>query len=277
MMKGFVPEFFLEGFSILGFEFPGLKDCPKTHIEIGGIGINWPTLIPLCLLGALIGFGYYSTHRKNPYSKISAAAFYSYQLSFFLFGCMNIDAVIYHCFVGNNLQPSRLFEALDVACTSASSFSLFWASLISSGKISEKQGASLLNLVVLLIFVSSGIGNYLEIPFVGALLYTHITALAIVGVYSLELLNHRSTSFILNLTIALFIMLLGGGSLLVNEQLCSSIGPHFSSAFSWFLACDLGFLFVWRMLNTLQNETSNSSQKQQSQSQQQNGKRSKKD
>ena len=62
-----------------------------------------PSLFPVALLAILIGFGgcaYVRTRQPLHYQ--------IYSLTFFLFGCMNLSGLLFHCFTGNeNLFHSQ--------------------------------------------------------------------------------------------------------------------------------------------------------------------------
>jgi len=233
-------------------------DCASS-IEVWGYTINEPSVIPTCILAAIVGYlGFISLSR---HSNVRGAMVYSY--SFFMFGTMMSDAMFVHSFFDEKSIAGQITGLIDVGLTSSVGLSFLYNGLVDLNIISER---SVLSIVVMLLSYIALFGAWLysfATHWQNAFLYLYFGVILfgcgsyclLEVIYIIKSGNWKGTAW-------LFAGGMSGavGVLCVfkwNKFFCDELSPYLSGDFWWFLLSDVSMYCLYRFF--LRNKASESS------------------
>ena len=169
MTTAFFRSFFPSAFETLSGQLPDLWEmlqpahlatsCPELIYLGNGLHLRNPTLVPLQILGMIIGLGLSLRIRGNEYW---AAAFRFY-------GLMNFVSLFAHSVFAPPTPLWKLFAVLDVALTGASAVCLLMSRFSVSGDTW---------LVATSTLVITAVGSAHQVPFISEFVYIGLTLLA---------------------------------------------------------------------------------------------------
>jgi len=222
--------------------------CAVTWTFGNNFVISDPSLIPTCLLAALVGlYGY-----RTISSLTNVKGHTVYALSFLMFACMMTDAMFVHCFVaGEDTWLAYVLGLIDVGLTSSIGLSFLFNGLVDVGLM---QGNTFPSFMVMfgsygLIFgawiyaLQYHVRNGFLVLYLGVILVGCGTY-CVTQLYSLVKSGRWEGSGWLGVAGA------AGGvgvlAIFVNTWLCTNVSPYLSGEFVWFLLSDVA---MWGILN----------------------------
>jgi hypothetical protein len=253
--------------SVVSNLFPPSTDtlCPTPTLAVGTLTMSWPCLLPLCLLGIVIGI--HGGRSCRSLSSYMSNAFY-------LFSVMNVFAFLTHSVFKTFSHTWWFTYRLDMAATSASSFNLILGALHLTRFATPPPWMPTFSLYVYMpicVFVlqlSRG-----SIPWVPEVMYIGVTIIAACAMAYLIVLpavmsrpapnspesaRHRATFH------ALLVVVIGAsmfaGGVLLDKYLCSA--EQFVGGRGWgnmlvpaFGGCDLAFWGLARYLDLVNDRS----------------------
>eukprot|EP00127_Corallochytrium_limacisporum_P005420 Clim_evm32s204 gene=Clim_evmTU32s204 len=223
-------------------------------VSMGKSVMKWPTLAPVAALGILVGFlGAFVIVSQLQDGKVSGPRYFSYGLSFFFFGCMNLVAIFFHCFLDKGEPGWDELYALDVGFTSVASLSLIAGALCDAGYLDDTKDDVRIPLMIAYpsVLLTAYLGQINDIWFVAEFLYLDVSCLAAIAVMSLIVQRTYALTgdFPPGWEGLAFASAAAGAFMLapVDGLLCEFLGPNFTVVIWVFLGCDLAYvgLFVY--------------------------------
>ena len=237
--------------------------CPVVVMVLDGAEIRWPGLLMAAMLGVVVGFGgamcllFGGGPTREGKDGLWAFACVS-------FGCMNVDAIFYHCLLDPGSPTHQFLFAADCCFTGMSSMALVAASLDLANR---SRGIELISrrdlsrpcwvLVCTSALVFWAVGPVLALhgrPLVCELIYMLPTAAggACLGGFFVarplaagrpDLVSPWLRTGAAMVSVSLL-------SIIADAKICELLGPTFGNIPVWiFLGCDLAFLAIvlWRL------------------------------
>lgn len=221
----------------------GNSTCDRINID--GLEVQSPALLPTCLLAAIIGFYGYSV-----ISKTNVRGSKIYALTFLMFGTMMSDAGFNDCILAVNGTQGDLyhifFGILDVGLTSSIGLTFAFNGLVDIGLIPETNA---LFAVLGVLYGCLFAGWYYtfatgwEMGFV--YLYVYVIGFSC-GIYCItEFIYLIRSGNRKGLYWVVLAGLTGGFGLAavaypqLSEWICETLGCHFGGNFVWFLLSDV--------------------------------------
>ena len=234
--------------SLLSVVFPPSTalNCPTPTLALTStLTISWPNLLPLCLLGALIGLhGFSSLLSTRPL----------YATSFSYFGLMNIAAFLAHCVFPERSEKWEVAYAVDMVATSTASFFLILAVLRES---LDFKVSFVPSIVQTMYFPNAFLLQMLELRlnpsggwWIAESLYIGVTAAAGIVVFLGLVLPALEQSPFSSKFLSLSVVLLGVGIFVaapvLDAELCRYVPSPFGNLLTpAFLGCDVAFLGLY--------------------------------
>lgn len=269
MLKSFFPAAFWAGHQVS----PWLLDkalpehiaekCPVVHITIANYPLRWPGLLLPAACGATIGFfgacsffGKGTTHHRL------------WGYAFLWFGCMNVDAMFYHCVLEPGSQLHVVMWLCDCLFTGNSGMALTLAALHEYTRQSGSAPAVLNRFYRAAIFVEqrafmwwilfliAGMCSRLMMGWTAIGEWTYLVPgcsmpLAVISLLHIVepvLVRGEMPSSALVLGMLAFVGV--AVELALDEQVCDLLGPAFGNlGVATFVACDLAFLGIWAWIS----------------------------
>lgn len=214
--------------------------------------ITDPSLIPTCLLAALVGLYGFRTISQHSNTRGHVV----YAMSFLMFACMMTDAMFVHCFLtGQKTLLSYLVGLIDVGLTSSIGLSFLYNGLVDVGVMKENTLSSFVVMFgsYALIFCAwvyefqHSIRDGFLILYLGIIM-VGCGSYCITQVYSLYKMGRWEGSGWLG--VAGLAGGVGVAAIFTNTWLCTNVSPYLSGEFVWFLLSDVA---MWGILNYFLN------------------------
>jgi len=233
--------------------------CSETII-FKEITIYQPSLIPTCILAAIIGLICGSKiYQKNVVGHVS------YCISFLMFGCMMSFAMIVNCFFQiNQMTIWGLFFALfDVGLTSCIALSFFWNGLVDVGLIKECPRTYIL-MFISYFAIFGGWVYALLTQWINGFIYLYVLLIVVsCSLYLImKIVNILYTKNFSGLGWIFLGGLSGGFGLLaiaypsLSNWFCQNLPLSLNGAFWWFILSDVSMFTLYKYFITskTQNE-----------------------
>lgn len=250
--------------------FPPLGPlCERTTFAadlgpLGAVQVFYPTLVPCCLLGCLLGFAWgLRLLAKFKATPKDARTDFAFGCAYVLFGLMNVGALIYHCSTATGALRTFAY-VLDTGSTGASSVCIFIAFMSRYRLDDRARGVRrAVMATIVLAYTVGALGLIVKGTTLACEFIYLVPTIMLIFVPILELQRpHPGQWYGLIASWCLGACVL---ALLSEPYLCQYFGPHFSTPFWGFLACDLGMIILMGMTTSpvVENLPSPSLKKQQ--------------
>jgi len=223
--------------------------CVQVQLDLFGVTIYEPSLIPMSMLAAYIGI----TYGRKIFQQTNVRSHLTYGMSFFLYACMMSDAGVAHCLEGmSNTWTALMFWLIDASLTSCVALSFAFNGLVDAGWISEDSKATHTSMLIVYVstFAAWMVAFTYQYEGMFEVLYYYVIAGAC-GTYSvgeIAYLVRQKTHP--GLAWAGFAALTGAMGLYASwnnsDWLCSHVSPYLSNEFWWWVFSNVAMYCNYR-------------------------------